>query len=79
MVRRIGGVCPQNSGKIHLGKYHVKFGHFVNFSCIYFDQVRGEDLSSRPNAEVFAPDLVLLQNRLRTRSCSPLNKLQLFF
>jgi len=32
-----GGTCPlPNSGKYFSGKNHVKFGHFVNFSCIYF-------------------------------------------
>ena len=30
---------PQNSGKKYFpGKYHVKFGHFFNFSCIFFGQ-----------------------------------------
>jgi len=32
-----GGVGPPNSDKNYfLGKNRVKFGHFVNFSCIYF-------------------------------------------
>jgi len=31
------GTCPHpNSGKYFWGKNHVKFGHFVNFSCTYF-------------------------------------------
>jgi len=46
MVKKRGGTCPRNSGKIFLvnyhvkfgqfsGKYHVKFGHFVNFSYTF--------------------------------------------
>ena len=31
-----GHLSPQNSGKYFSGKYHVKFGQFVNFSYIYF-------------------------------------------
>ena len=38
-----GSTCPppqkKKIGKNYIsGKYHVKFGHFVNFSCIYFGQ-----------------------------------------
>jgi len=29
---------PYNSGKYFSGNYYVKFGHFVNFSCIFFGQ-----------------------------------------
>jgi len=35
--QRAGGTCPPKFGKKYFsGKNHVKFGHFVNFSCIYF-------------------------------------------
>jgi len=27
---------PPKNGEIFLGNYHVKIGHFVNFSYIYF-------------------------------------------
>jgi len=29
---------PKNRENIFSGKHHVKYGHFVNFSCIYFGQ-----------------------------------------
>ena len=40
-LRRRGGgsgavALPQKSGKKFHVKYHVKFGHFVNFSYTYF-------------------------------------------
>jgi len=33
-----GGICPPKKfpEKYFSGKNHVKFGHFVNLSCIYF-------------------------------------------
>ena len=34
-----GGTCPPNSGKKFVsGNFCVKFGHFVNFSYIFFGQ-----------------------------------------
>ena len=34
--RRVGHVCsPKIREKYFSGNYHVKFGHFVNFSYIY--------------------------------------------
>jgi len=33
----VGGICPPKfEKKYFLGKYHVKFGHFVNFSGKYY-------------------------------------------
>jgi len=67
--RRATATClppPKKIRKIFLGKNHVKFGHFVNFSCIYF----------RAKMSCPAPKLTELL-RLWKRYCDARNKVGL--